>query len=628
MSLLRATPLTPLQSDNDAVKRGRRVLIHASEQMDPALAMVGLVIVQVRIHRADDAWPYAPVLLGLLIALAPALIAVRRVVPMLASAGLAVAAVLSLLLAQTDWVVLAGCALAMYSVAARCRLRSAVATLVTISVVLPVLATKQWSWFYSTAYRQIEESGRSSDGTTWFTQGIPLPMLNRIIATHWEWWWSLGLMAAWLLGLALHHRGEAVRRTLGEQTDDLWDFLRARQNRLGLDLVLATAVCSLVLVGIRHEQLWDGKWWGAPPWIALFVAYSPMILVLRRIVPVVPCVCLGLAAYVAFWQTDDRWPVLTAFAIALYSLASLRPLRTSIPVAAGILASLPPLTAYTNEQVLTLLFPYLKEHVSDVWIPFTGSRYGWEYKRMTDQSWPVSLSLSMALPLCLGVLVRLARRVGESRKLEEKLERQDTRARVARDLHDVVAHHVSLMVIQAEDGLDLVPRERSDLALRLERIGTAGRLALAELDRTLAALRNPDRPVDPELAPQPMLDDLHRLVTLAESPDLTIDLRLRGDLDGVPAGHQVAAYRLIQEALTNVMRHADARKAAVTVTGSEDRLSIDVTDDGRGFEPADAKANGRHGLAGMRERVRIHGGTFGVESAPGSGTTVRAELPR
>jgi signal transduction histidine kinase len=108
---------------------------------------------------------------------------------------------------------------------------------------------------------------------------------------------------------------------------------------------------------------------------------------------------------------------------------------------------------------------------------------------------------------------------------------------------------------------------------------------------------------------------------------LAIELDLRGDPDHPPAGQQLAAYRLVQEALTNVVRHARATKVTARVDVQDDDVLVRVVDDGRGFDPEVARSGGRHGLAGMRERVRIHDGSLQIDSAPGRGTTVTARIP-
>nr|WP_272956636.1 sensor histidine kinase [Kribbella solani] len=264
--------------------------------------------------------------------------------------------------------------------------------------------------------------------------------------------------------------------------------------------------------------------------------------------------------------------------------------------------------------------------------------YGPEFIRLSQRAWPIYLSLVLLLPVCGGLLARLYQRSRQPSAREAELERLTVeqgevqvvlteRSHIARDLHDVVAHAVNLMVIQAETGPDLVQRGEADVLAGFQRIGDAGRRALGELDRMLSALRDEDGIPDPALAPQPGLADLRRLAGDVSSESMTVSLDLQGDPDLPPDGHQLAAYRLVQEALTNAVRHAEATKAMVTVEIKEAGIQVRIADDGRGFEPEVAQAGGRHGLAGMRERVRIHEGKLTITSAPGEGTEISAWLP-
>lgn len=247
----------------------------------------------------------------------------------------------------------------------------------------------------------------------------------------------------------------------------------------------------------------------------------------------------------------------------------------------------------------------------------------------------VPSSFIVVASLVVGILVRLIR---SGRPTEREIELQrlsrletsrrvvlEERATIARDLHDSVAHHVNLMVIQAETGPDVVGRGSQDVLRVFGLIGDTGRRALAELDRTLALLRNDSGGL---LAPQPGLDDLTQLVhdTTAQGP--AVELTIDGDRRPLDPGVELAAYRIVQESLTNVVTHAATGSVRVLLEFTHDGLSVQVTDRGRGFDPAAAPA-GRtgHGLPGMRERARTHGGTLAVASAPGAGTAVSAWLP-
>jgi signal transduction histidine kinase len=254
-----------------------------------------------------------------------------------------------------------------------------------------------------------------------------------------------------------------------------------------------------------------------------------------------------------------------------------------------------------------------------------------------ERAWPIWLSALMLAAWAVGLLVRLAREnrlaaARESELVKQNQEREQVqvllegRSQIARDLHDVVAHHVNLIVIQAETGPDLVQRDEQDVLQGFQRIGDAGRKALGELDRMLSALRDAHGVPDPSLSPQPGLKDLRQLTDGLTEQGLPISLELRGEITGIPDGAQLTAYRLVQEALTNVVKHARASEVRVLIDVSAAGIGVWITDDGEGFDP-NSPPDGRHGLTGMRERVRVHDGTLTISSHPGTGTTISALLP-
>jgi signal transduction histidine kinase len=201
----------------------------------------------------------------------------------------------------------------------------------------------------------------------------------------------------------------------------------------------------------------------------------------------------------------------------------------------------------------------------------------------------------------------------------------EERATIARDLHDSVAHHVNLMVIQAETGPDVVARGGEEVLRVFRLIGDTGRRALAELDRTLALLRDDSGAL---LAPQPGLDDLEQLVRDTTAPGLTVELIVDGDRRPLDSGIELAAYRIVQESLTNVIRHAGADSASVSVRYEDARVVVEVTDTGRGDRDRDSPAAGSgNGIVGMRERVLALGGEFEAGPRRDGGFRVRAWLP-
>ncbi len=196
------------------------------------------------------------------------------------------------------------------------------------------------------------------------------------------------------------------------------------------------------------------------------------------------------------------------------------------------------------------------------------------------------------------------------------------RARIARELHDVVAHGVSVMVVQAQAGPRLLGEpEAAGEAFRS--IETTGRDALVELRRLLGVLREGDD--QPATTPQPGLDRLDALVEQVRAAGLRVDLRVEGDPVLLPAGVDLSAYRIVQEALTNTLKHAGRAEAEVIIRYRASVLELEVLDNGTG--PSTQLNGSGHGLVGMRERVTLYGGVFEAGSRNGHGFAVRARLP-
>src|SRR5918995_1765733 len=201
----------------------------------------------------------------------------------------------------------------------------------------------------------------------------------------------------------------------------------------------------------------------------------------------------------------------------------------------------------------------------------------------------------------------------------------EERLRIARELHDVVAHALSVIAVQA--GAGRVVGEDSPATAReaLASIETASRSALGEMRRLLMVLRSDEGEVEP-LVPSPGLSELEGLVAATVRSGLPVEVRIDGDRVALPAGGGLAAHRLVQGALTNVRKHAHASRASVVISYDPDEVRIEVLDDGVG-----PRANGRlgagHGLVGMRERAALYGGT--VETGPGldGGFRVTARIP-
>jgi signal transduction histidine kinase len=198
----------------------------------------------------------------------------------------------------------------------------------------------------------------------------------------------------------------------------------------------------------------------------------------------------------------------------------------------------------------------------------------------------------------------------------------EERARIARELHDVVGHSVSVMTVQASAVRRLLRPEQEREREALLIVEQTGREALAEMRRMVGVLRRPEEA--PALAPQPSLEHLGKLVDQAREAGLPVELRVEGEPVELPASLDLTAYRLVQEGLTNALKHARARHAEVLVRYENGHVELTVSDDGLGIGSGDG---GGHGLVGMRERVSVYGGELEAGPRPDGGFRLRARLP-
>ena len=194
------------------------------------------------------------------------------------------------------------------------------------------------------------------------------------------------------------------------------------------------------------------------------------------------------------------------------------------------------------------------------------------------------------------------------------------RARIARELHDIVAHHLSVIVLQAAGAR----ASGKPAGATLEKIENSARQALGETRRLLGVLHDPDK--ETGLAPQPGIGELGALAASVRAAGLPVNLVISGDPAPLPATVEVSVYRIVQEALTNVLKHAGPARADVTIGCAQETVTIEVTDDGTAA-PAPLPTAGGHGLAGMRERAAVFGGELRAGPRPGGGFAVLARLP-
>jgi signal transduction histidine kinase len=221
----------------------------------------------------------------------------------------------------------------------------------------------------------------------------------------------------------------------------------------------------------------------------------------------------------------------------------------------------------------------------------------------------------------LVALEERARHLAETREEEARRRVAEERLRIARDLHDSVAHTLASISVQAGVGAHVLDERPADARDALLAIKDTSREALTELRATLGMLRSDDTT---SREPAAGLDRLPALVASSRATGLPVDLVVEGEARALPPALDAAAFRIVQESLTNVIRHAGPARATVAVRHGDDRLEIEVTDDGRGVPEG---STGGHGLAGMRERVALLGGALDAGARPAGGYRVRARLP-
>ncbi len=331
------------------------------------------------------------------------------------------------------------------------------------------------------------------------------------------------------------------------------------------------------------------------------------------------------------------WTAIWAVLVLLYVLSGYRPEslafgphpETPIPVTFVLFAAAYALGAYTSFRRAAAGLVVATPVVVEL------SRHGGLGLAFSSGGGSSGVALPMfqlAAFLLAGVLVR-ARRQGAllaawnaagQRRAEQAAAAE--RARIARELHDIVAHHLSVVVLHAAGARASGGADPQTLA----EIEESGRRALTETRRLFGVLRDPDEQTG--RAPQPGVSELPALAGRLRAAGLEVSLSIDGDHAALPPAVDVSVYRIVQEALTNVLKHAGPARAEVTVGCADSAVTIEVTDDGAGSPappavPGDGEMGGGQGLAGMRERVAVFGGDLRAGPRPGGGYTVCARLP-
>lgn len=255
----------------------------------------------------------------------------------------------------------------------------------------------------------------------------------------------------------------------------------------------------------------------------------------------------------------------------------------------------------------------------------------------------LSMTLSIGATLLAGAVIRNkeeifvdTRQRAERAEAEKRLDAERAvtreRLRIAREMHDVVAHGMSLITVQAAAAQAIAETRPEDATRLMRSIEATGHDALVEMRRMLGVLRNGEASQDPgergSLAPQPSLDDIGSVVAHCVDAGRPTELVIEGERRPLAPGVELAAFRIVQEALTNVVKHAGpSATATVTIRYGTDSLTVSVADTGRGAAAGPAGGTGGHGLVGMRERVEIYDGQLAAGPQPGGGYLVRASLP-
>jgi signal transduction histidine kinase len=383
-----------------------------------------------------------------------------------------------------------------------------------------------------------------------------------------------------------------------------------------LDAGFAVVGFGLTAVATWSSTSLTGTPLAGPPWL---LAVLPLLiggpLLLRRRAPLLMWIIMwvGISLQVLATHLPPKGPELVFVLCAgSYALAAHDTLGRAI---AGLAVAVPGLTIFTTAT-----------HQSALGMMNPRTLLGGQVQGGTGY-----LAGEILVFWLAGVFVRGRRQAAALAARNAALQRQAEqavtaeRARIARELHDIVAHHLSVVVLQAAGAR--ASGRASDRTL--EKIEHSGRQALTEMRRLLGMLREPDE--EPELNPQPGLGEVPALAESVRAAGLPVRLVIDGDEAALPAAVDVSAYRIVQEALTNVLKHAGCAHAEVRVCYVEDAVTIEVTDDGPGLDAADpvwAEATqGGRGLTGMRERVALFGGDLRAGPRPDGGFTVRARLP-
>jgi signal transduction histidine kinase len=378
-----------------------------------------------------------------------------------------------------------------------------------------------------------------------------------------------------------------------------WHYAR----RYWFDAAIAVGLGVGIAIAVAHQNTFDGP--QGPLWldVLIMVGFLGPGFARRRFpmaAPVTSVVVVGSTSFLDNRLVQDSFVAFIA-ALCISALFGMRPDRRQ--AIAGLLL------LHATSAVITLNDPH--GVVGDfIWTTVTFTVV-----------WVVGFALGGRFREA-DVARELAARAEAEREEQARLAVAEERARIARELHDVVGHSVSVMTVQASAVRRLLEDDQVKEREALLVVEQTGREALAEMRRMVGVLRRPEEA--PALAPQPSLEHLDKLVAHAREAGLPVDVRIEGEPEPLPAGIDLTAYRLVQEGLTNAIKHARAGRAEVVIRYGGGHVELTVSDDGTGDGDGD---RGGHGLVGMRERVSVYGGELEAGPKAGGGFRLRARLP-
>jgi signal transduction histidine kinase len=368
-------------------------------------------------------------------------------------------------------------------------------------------------------------------------------------------------------------------------------------------VIVLCAVEAMLEIVLRQNS---AKAPTSPEWFALLATAATILpLLFRRRYPFgAPAAVWAVSAVVSFY--DGRLDVFTTGAFvsglaAAFLLGNLRDERRSRLGLAVVLAC-SAIIVYENPSHTAIELAFLPLVFTLGWIG------GFAVRERGEQAEAAELRAAQA---------------ERERDTATRLAVAEERARIARELHDIVAHAVSVMVLQVGAVRHKLPEAQGEEREALQDVEQAGRTALSEMRRLLGAMRREGEDVD--LAPQPGLEDLGALFADVERAGLPVRLHVDGEPRPLPRGLDLSAYRIVQEGLTNALKHAGARQADVTLRYAPSELAIEVRDDGAGGGAA--TNGGGFGLVGVRERVKLYGGEMSAGPADGGGFVLATRLP-